>query len=351
MNTKTISLKDNVLKLNFGSLKSRDYAVSIKYFDGENSSPSKRVDYKNKIFITPKQDSYLLDIDKYDFWFNGHEPDLINEIISRDLSKIVYPVQIKTNEQLNFLGVTNFNQIVNNRWHNNKHHITEKYSGKIVQSFCRAFEKNLENRNIFERSMQNDWFWNLLFHPKYIDYENGHSVKTDLYLAVIPYEFPIKFTGRQKINAEITDYHSVEIHFKSDEMKAHDYFISDINKINSENLTYMRLNVYFDLDVYHLFPMHTRAYFEIYSKDSEEKETLIKRIEFTQYQSDTENNKTTPPEKRSPFLIDEEDEKEIYKIYDGKNYTYQEWKKFEDEQYKIYTEKKKKKKGFWDFLG
>lgn len=160
----------------------------------------------------------------------------------------------------------------------------------------------------------------------------------------------MKFTGKQKITTEITEHHSVEIHFKSNEMMAHNYFISQINNINSENLMYMRLNVYFDLDVYHLFPMHTRAYFEVYSKDSEGRETLIKRIEFTQYQEDTEDNKTAPPEKRSSYLVYEEDEKEIYKTYEGKNYTYQEWKKFEDEQYQIYTEKKTKK-SFWDFLG
>ncbi|KQT31523.1 hypothetical protein ASG22_18545 [Chryseobacterium sp. Leaf405] len=352
MNKKTISLKDNVLKLNFGSLKSRSYAVSIKYFDGESSSLSKRVDYKNKIFITPKQDSYLLDIDKSSLWFNGHEPDLMYELISRDLSHIVYPVQVKSNEQLTFLEITNFSQIVNNRWHHNKSNLTEKYPTKIVQSFYKAFEKNLEKRSVFEKSMQYDWFWNLLFHPKYIDYSSDHVVKTNFYLAVVPYEFPVKFTGTQKITTEITDHHSVEIHFKSDEMMAHNYFISQINKnnINSGNLMYMRLNVYFDLDVYHLFPMHTRAYFEVYSKDLEEKDTLIKRIEFTQYQEDTEDNKTAPPEKRSPYLVYEEDEKEIYKTYEGKNYTYQEWKKFEDEQYKIYTEKKTKK-SFWDFLG
>ncbi len=47
----------------------------------------------------------------------------------------------------------------------------------------------------------------------------------------------------------------------------------------------------------------------------------------------------------------EDEEKEVYKTYEGKNYTYEEWKNFEDEQYKIYKEKKNKK-GFWDnFFG
>ena len=41
-----------------------------------------------------------------------------------------------------------------------------------------------------------------------------------------------------------------------------------------------------------------------------------------------------------------EDENAIYMTYEGKNYTKAEWKKFDDEQYKIYLEKRNKK-GFW----
>ncbi|GAA5094870.1 hypothetical protein GCM10023210_26930 [Chryseobacterium ginsengisoli] len=351
MKKQTISLKDNAPKINFGSLKSRNYSVSVKYFDGETTSSSKRIDYETGFTITPNKNIWLLDIHKHSFWFDGHEPDLISELIADELSKTIYPVQAKINEQGTFLEISNFNHIVNSRWYRNKLKATEKYTTQIAKSFYDAFERNLENRNVFEKSMQYDLFWNLLFHPKYIDYGNEHSVKTDLYLAVVPYEYPIQFTGKQKVNTEITDYHSVEIHFRSDEMKAHDYFIPK-NKIASKDNIFMRLDVYYDLDVYYLFPMHTRAYFEVYSKDTEGRKTPIKRIEFSQYQQDTEANKITIAEKRSPFQVYEEDEneKEIYKTYEGKNYTYQEWKKFEDEQYKLYKEKKSKR-GFWDFLG
>lgn len=39
----------------------------------------------------------------------------------------------------------------------------------------------------------------------------------------------------------------------------------------------------------------------------------------------------------------EVEEKEIYKTYEGKDYTYQEWKIFEEEYYKINKEKRNKK--------
>jgi hypothetical protein len=345
-----LSLQNNTPFINFGNLKSRKYAVSVKYFDKEQQKPSKRIDYEAEVIISSNQNEYFFNISKENIWFNQHEPDLINEIIAEELSKIIYTIQAKTNEKGEFLGITNFNQIANSRWHRNKLKATQKYSTEIAQRFYQAFEKNIESRRIFEKSMQYDWFWNLLFHPKYIDYGNENSIKTNLFLAVVPYEYPISFTGKQNINTEITDYHSVEINFSSDEIAAHSYFVPKNSKADQ---IFMKLNVYFDLDVYYLLPMHTRAYFEVYAKDAEGKETPIKRVEFTQYQEETEKNKTAPPEKRSQFLVydgGEDEDKEIYMTHEEKNYTYKQWKIFEEEQYKIYKEQQKKK-GFWDFLG
>ncbi|GEM_PF-1105526 len=354
MNTKTLSLKDNTLQPNFTGLTFRSFAISVKYFSNENPLPDKRIDYQSDIILTAKTDGYVIDINKHDFWFNRHQPDLINELITVDLSKTIYPVQAKIDKKGNFLGISNFNHIVNSRWHRNKLNSTSKYTTKIAQTFYNAFERNMENRTVFEKSMHHDWFWNLFFHPKYIHYGDQNAIETDLYLAVIPYENPIKFTGTQKINTDITNYHSVEIQFISSEMKAADYFIpKNISPLSGDHF-YMSVKVYFDLDIYYLFPMHTRAYFEVYSKDSDGKKTSVKRIEFTQYQQGTENNKTKPARKKNSFLVEDEEEhydsKKIYKTYDGKDYSYQEWMDFEAEQYKLYMEKKKKK-GFWDFLG
>lgn len=45
-------------------------------------------------------------------------------------------------------------------------------------------------------------------------------------------------------------------------------------------------------------------------------------------------------------ISEPEDKNAIYRTYEGKDYTKAEWKKFDDEQYKIYLEKRSKK-GFW----
>jgi len=56
-------------------------------------------------------------------------------------------------------------------------------------------------------------------------------------------------------------------------------------------------------------------------------------------------------EERKQLFVDEEPKKEeqrpeIYRVVDGKEFTYEEWKLYEAQQWEIYQEKKKNKKGF-----
>jgi len=66
--------------------------------------------------------------------------------------------------------------------------------------------------------------------------------------------------------------------------------------------------------------------------------------------SDTEKKSVqeNKQEEKRPLFVDEEPKKEenntkIYKVIDGKELTYEEWKLYEARQWEIYQEKKKKK--------
>ncbi|OWP76474.1 hypothetical protein [Flavobacterium oreochromis] len=346
-----IRLKNNTLQAHLDFMNPRVYAVSVKYFDDKNPMPTKRIDYEAEIIITSNQGVYLLDIFKRAVWFDQHEPDLISEQISNELSQSLYPVQVRVDPQkMRLIEYTNYNQIVN-RWYRNKGKVTTRYASKILSDFYSHFEKNLENRSELERSMEYDVFWNFLFHPNYIDYGNEHSVKTDFYLAIIPYQYPIQFKGIQTIDTHITNSDTVRIDFKSDEMLAAPYFIQEALKNKQEGPFYMQLEVAYYLDVYSLFPVYIRANFNVYTKNAQGIVTVIKRVEFSQYQQNVERNKKPQQKAQTSFLVEEKEEDqdhEIYKTYKGQNYTHQQWLKFEEEQYKIYKEKQKKR-SFWDF--
>lgn len=303
--------KNNTLFLDLIGLKERKYGVSVKYYNHEEDKPNKRIDYNTTIYINKHSDGWLLDIEKNNIYFNQHEPDSVSETIGSIIAKSIYPVQTCIDKSgIPIHGITNHNQILN-RWDRNKSAISKKYVGEATDSVLNFFNKKISNKGRFEQSMDHDMFWNLLFHPKYVSYQEDFKVKTNFLLAILPYHPPIEFSGIQKLNPEITDYNSIRIDFISDEMEAHPYFKSQEN--NSEPKYLMRLKVHFDLDIYYLFPMHTRAYFEVYSKDEDGNESILKKINFTQFQLDTEDNKTEPQKIQSMFEVTGNESKSQFK--------------------------------------
>lgn len=167
--------------------------------------------------------------------------------------------------------------------------------------------------------MDYDLFWNLFFHTKYFSYPENLNLKTSLLLAVVPYHIPIEFSGIQRLNPEITDYNSVRIDFISDEMDAHSYFIPQENDAELKYL--MRLKVYFDLDFYNFFSMHTRAYFEVFSKGNDGVENMVKRIQFAQYQTNTADNIKQQNMSKNMFEVtDHENESQVKPPKQKKNF-------------------------------
>lgn len=303
--------KDNTLLLNLYGLKERQYGVSVKYYRNNENIPYKRVDYNSTVFINKHSNGWLIDINKENVYFNQHEPDLVSETISSLISKALYPVQTLVDISGNSLkGITNHYQILN-RWEKNKSTIKNKYSGSATESLITAVDKKISNKVRFEQAMDYDIFWNLFFHPKYFSYTQKLSIETYLSIAVVPYQTPIEFSGRQRLHSEITNYNSIRLDFISDEIEAHSYFVPIEN--NPELKYLMRLKVYFDLDFHNFFPMHTRAYFEVFSKDDDGVESIFKKIQFTQYQTNTVDNIKHASKPKSMFEVTGNESKSQFK--------------------------------------
>ncbi|HCM36074.1 hypothetical protein [Chryseobacterium sp.] len=290
----------NSIKIKPSGLQQRRYGVSVKYFSGNEESPSKRIDYTVTAHLNIEYGKGVLSLNKENIFYNHHEADQISEIISSALSATVYPVEIDLNEKGTGTGeITNYDKILE-RWNIQKSKLSEKYSSDDLTEFFTNFEKKLQNKTFIEQSLRYDWYWNLFFHPKFIHYGDTRSVTRDLYLAVIPYQEPLKFSGRQTINKFPTDYHSFVIEFESLEILAPDYFYP--KEHTRENPLFMTLKVIFDHDLYHHFPMHTRAYFEVFSKDRKGVKSFIKKIQYTQYQIGVDEYKNKVLDESSPFI-------------------------------------------------
>jgi len=294
INFKNISFKSS----DHAHLRERRYGVSVKYYANDNEPPHKRIDYDVEIKIDENDNGWQIDIDKQNVFFNQHEPDLISEILSQAITRSIYPVQCVINDKgLPVRGITNHDQILS-RWNKNKKKIADKYAGETVDKLISVADLKFGSKALIEKSMKYDMFWNLFFHPKFIAYNSGTGVKTDLHLAVVPYKFPVRFTGLQNFNGQITSYNTVEVNFNSDEMEA-PQFLSGAKDENQKY--YMKLDVVFDLDSRHFFLTNTTAYFSLYSKDHEQNICLVKKINFTMY----EINAVSTTDERN-IIVDEE---------------------------------------------
>lgn len=276
----------------------RKYQVSVKYFSDNEDSPSKRIDYEVTTDLKVEDGKGILIIDKKNVYYNQHQPDLINEIIANTILRSTYPIKTHLNEK----GISS-NEILNHhemieKWHHEKKTVLEKYNSPDLEAFFKTFEQKLSYKEKLEKNLHYDWFWNLFFHPKLINYGDKRTVERDLLLSVIPYHHPLRFPGTQTIEKIPTNYHSFVVHFESEELPAPSYFKNQSNEMS----LCMSLNVAFDMDVYHHFPMHIEAELDIYSKDRLGNKTTTKKVLFSMYQVNSDEYKSKTLDNGSPFI-------------------------------------------------
>ncbi|WP_313376613.1 hypothetical protein [Chishuiella sp.] len=300
LSRKEIQSRLNSMRIQPNGIAPRKYGVSIKYFKREEKIPYKRIDYDLSLDLSVNYNQGELVIHKSNFRYNQHEPEAINEIIANTITQSIYPIKVELNEKGQTLNkILNYNNILE-RWKIEKEKLSEKYQSETLSDFYNAAEEKINNQTILEDSMKYDWFWNLFFHPKLFNYGLYRTRKLEFHLAIIPYKNPICFTGIQKIEKVPTNYYSCIINFESTEQEAPEYFLPKNHP--EENTLYMQLHVKYDLDIFHHFAMHTIAKLQFYTKDFHGNKTIISRIEYTQFQQNTENYKTKKLSIDSPFI-------------------------------------------------
>ncbi|ANH82688.1 hypothetical protein A8C56_18420 [Niabella ginsenosidivorans] len=259
----------------------RRYGVSVKYYRATAEQPYKRIDYEVTISLEEHELGWLMRLNKQQLFFNRHEPDTISERFAAVISRSLYPVEtVIDGWGMQVTGIVNHEEIIR-RWNINKQKMLEKYEGATVADFVNAVDKKMANSSLIQQSLKYDWFWNLFFHPKYLAYSSTYAQQLDLYLSVIPYRYPVRFPGIQKIIPEITSYGSVVVKFESEEMKVLNELLPE--KAIPEN-AFMKLAVDFDLDSKQHFAMHTKAVLSIYLKEGKYTTVPVKKTQFTMYQ-------------------------------------------------------------------
>lgn len=290
----------NTITIRPDGFSGRNYGISIKYYSKDEKQVSKRVDYEAQMTLKVNNGVGEISIDKKNVFFNQHEPDMMSEIVSDAISKSIYPVKTFINEKgISGNEILNHKEIVD-RWNDQKSKLSEKYESEYFSDILKRIDDKIEQKAELEKGLRHDWFWNLFFHPKFVNYGPTREREIDLYLSIVPYKDPIRFAGTQKIEKIPTDYHSFVVNFKSGEQLAPSYL--NVKNNIEEGFLFMSLKVTFDMDLYHHFAMNSRACFEVFSKNEHDKKDIVERIDFTMYQINSDEYRNKVLDDKSPFI-------------------------------------------------
>lgn len=192
--------------------------------------------------------------------------------------------------------------------------------------------------------------------PMTFDYKELQWLKDNIY------EFVKK--SYSAISKEILDEIKT---IKIDEIKSRPYIFTSYSYGFAEDIFLLKIKDTTD-NVYNIYMVKYQTMEGVYNNHELVNHELVNKVRFENeewyrnfFSNEEEydknkysDNKTEITKEniinKSKFSTVVEDEG-VYKTFEGKNYTYAEWKKFEEEQYKIYKDKRRKK-GFWDnFFG
>ena len=274
---KEILLQLNTLKIDPNNFEKRKYEVEIKYYSENIENPIKQINYNLNIDIERNETTTLI-INKENYTLKQNQEDNLIDIINHNLSNIIYPLTLQINEKFQIIKILVNFQNLKKKWKTVSKKLTSKNNSLQLDELLEKSTQILTNKINFEEYLYQDWLWNILMHPKFLQYNKYQTKSIDFYLSIIPSQKPIKFKGNQKISKNENQKISYCIDFESIEMKAHKYFIEKYKFITKPIL--MKLEVQSEIDVFHHFLIKTKASLIIYSKDKYHKNNILHQIDF-----------------------------------------------------------------------
>ena len=219
----------------------RNYGISIKYYQGEDEQPYKRVDYTIELSVRQYknlENTWQLSFDKKELFINRHEPDLVAEQLAHLAMQSLYPVKVDVNSSNEvFRGIVNHPEMIK-RWQETVANIDKKYTGDYIGLFVDKMNHMMADKWKIEQALGYDMFWSVFFHPQYFSYDQDLTKDMVFTFPIFPYQCKA-FEGKQVLNRKYTEYRTCKIEFNS-------FPVQDQRK-DGEPKTW--LNAEFDLEI------------------------------------------------------------------------------------------------------
>ncbi|WP_103863885.1 LysM domain-containing protein [Aquimarina sp. I32.4] len=183
--------------LNYGVLK------TIKSGKKENT-----IKYKLSLRFYPENealDHNFISIDLVSkIFINDEEPNLIADELAVACTEVLYPLVVKTDNNLNLLDIVNHQDIVK-RWKKQKRKKLSYYQGSVAEKYFHLFEQTLFTKDLFFEHLQNDWFFKAYFNKIYTGYNDKLEVDNKIEFPILPNTKNIQYTVSKKGSIFIKD--------------------------------------------------------------------------------------------------------------------------------------------------
>lgn len=154
----------------------RRYSVVITIEKGEDKSELK---YETSVrWLKTEKGNHFFEIDRTsNLYLNEEEVNEIADLLAYRTSKVLYPLQISTDEHGKFEAVENAEAFLK-RWPTVKEELYKEFDGETVDEYCGKIEKVISRPEAIDLYLKNDYFIRTLFFGIYQSY--GPEYRTEM---------------------------------------------------------------------------------------------------------------------------------------------------------------------------
>lgn len=193
----------------------RSYGITIDMRDTQKDKSSK-VQFEAEVTIRrfPDLGYFEYKIKKDNIFINKHAPKTLAEKLSIETLKALYPLEIKTTLNNEFLDVINHKEILE-RWATIKAQLQKEYTGNAITQYITKFEAMLNQKYRLLHSLKQEVFYTLLFQDIYTQYGDALKKESTINFPVRGFQNSLVFKGIQRINKKKTYYNTALACFES----------------------------------------------------------------------------------------------------------------------------------------
>lgn len=202
------------------------YETSVKWIKTENALHYFLIERTSKLFI------------------NEEEINDIADLLAYKASQVLYPLHISVDETGKFNEVENLS-VFKQRWEDVKSEVLKEFEGETVEDYCLKIEKTIEEPEIINLLIKNDFFIRTLFFGIYQSYGKKFQLKGEETFPIVENPIEPKFEIKLEIDPLKDDYDLINIEGHGtlkDERNIYDFingspfsFILEDNPIINDN--------------------------------------------------------------------------------------------------------------------